>query len=158
MVTLGCMNEEKPPAENPARMLAELVVILDGIDYALPGACGSEKEIIEEALRRLRATLSLAPKNHATVREMRDALEELGHAVVMVLGAEQARLAQKSAEVIKRLQTLQPEKRRKIAPHNLTELHALLNKWPEVREEMLEHLPAQERRQLEASLPSGKSA
>jgi hypothetical protein len=152
------MSEEKPPAEGPARLLAELVVILDGIDHALPCVRGREKEMIEQALARLRATLAPAPRNRATVREMREALEELGHAVVMVLGAAQARLAQKSAEVIKHLQSLQPEKRRKIAPHNLAELHALLNKWPEVREEMLSQLPAEERRQLEGKLPPEKSA
>ena len=95
------MSDEKAPAESPARLLAELVVILDGIDHALPSARGREKEIIEQALARLRATLSPARENRATVRDMREALEDLGLAVVTVLGAEQARLAQKSAEVVK---------------------------------------------------------
>ena len=143
--------------ESPARLLAELVVILDGIDHALPCVRGREKKMIEEALARLRATLAPASRR-ATVREIREALEDLGHAVVMVLGAAQARLAQKSTEVIKHLQSLQPEKRRKIAPYNLAELHALLNKWPEVREEMLSQLPPEERRQLEGKSPPEKSA
>jgi hypothetical protein len=151
------MSEEKPQAESPARLLAELVVILEGIDHALPCVRGREKKMIEEALARLRVTLAPASRR-ATVREIREALEDLGHAVVMVLGAAQARLAQKSTEVIKHLQSLQPEKRPKIAPHNLAELHALLNKWPEVREEMLSQLPAEERRQLEGKPPPEKSA
>jgi hypothetical protein len=152
------MSDEKAPAESPARLLAELVVILDGIDHALPSARGREKEVIAQALARLRATLSPAPGNHATVREMREALEDLGLSVVMVLGGVQARLAQKSAEVVKYLQSLQPEKGRKIASHNLAELHALLNKWPEVREEMLSRLPLEERRQLEEKWPPEKKA
>jgi hypothetical protein len=151
------MSEEKPQAENPARLLAELVVILDGIDHALPCVRGRERKMIEEALARLRVTLAPASRR-AAVREIREALEDLGHAVVMVLGAAQARLAQKSAEVIKHLQLLEPERRRKIAPHNMAELHALLNKWPEVREEMLSQLPADERRQLEGKSPSEKIA
>ena len=152
------MSDEKSPAESPARLLAELVVILDGIDHALPSARGREKEIIERALARLRATLSPAPANRATVREMREALEDLGLSVVMVLGAVQGRLAQKSAEMVKHLQSLRPGKPRKIAPHNLAELHALLNKWPEVREEMLSRLPLEERRQLEEKWPAEKGA
>ena len=152
------MSDEKAGAENPARLLAELVVILEGIDHALPCVHGREKEMIDQALGRLRATLSPAAKNRATVREMREALEDLGHAVVMVLGAAQVRLAQKSTEVLKQLESLRPEKRRKISPHNLAELHALLNKWPEVRDEMLSRLPLEERRQLEEKWPPEKRA
>src|SRR5919108_1697938 len=126
------MSEEKTSDESPARLLAELVVILDGIDYVLPCARGREKEIIENALARLRRTLS--PTHRTTVRDMREALEDLGLTVVTVLGGAQARLAEKSAEVVRHLPSLHPEKRRQISPHNLSELHALLNKWPQVRE------------------------
>jgi hypothetical protein len=152
------MSDEKPSAESPARLLAELVVILDGIDHALPSARRREKEMIQQALARLRATLAPAPGSRTTVRDMREALEHLGLTVVTVLGAVQGRLAEKSAEVVKHLPSLRPEKRRKIAPHNLAELHALLNKWPEVREEMLSRLPAEDRRQLAEKWPPEKGA
>src|SRR5205823_5674081 len=145
------MSDDKTSEESPAHLLAELVIILDGIDYVLPCARGREKEVIEQGLARLRRTLS--PNHRASVRDMRDALEDLGLTVVTVLGGAQARLAEKSAEVVRHLPSLRPEKRRKISSHNLSELHALLNKWPELREEMLSRLSAEQRRQLEEKWP-----